>query len=61
MTESHQAQLYAAALVSGVTVGGAILGFQEIRRRYRVQDLKDSIPDINEEHPATKVYIHPIV
>ncbi|KAF2003136.1 hypothetical protein P154DRAFT_618126 [Amniculicola lignicola CBS 123094] len=54
-TSSHNAQLITTAIVSGVVVGGAILGFQQARRMYRVNELKDSIPDIGEEHHATRL------
>jgi hypothetical protein len=54
-TSSHHAQLITTAVVSGVVVGGLILGVQEGRRRYRVEKLKDSIPEIGEEHHATRV------
>ncbi|KAF2735939.1 hypothetical protein EJ04DRAFT_551630 [Polyplosphaeria fusca] len=55
VTASHHAQLITTAVVSGVVVGGAILGFQEARRMYRVQKLKDSIPNIDENHHATRI------
>ncbi|KAF2277801.1 uncharacterized protein EI97DRAFT_431877 [Westerdykella ornata] len=48
-TSSHRAQLITTAIVSGVVVGGAILGAQEVRRQYRVAKLKDSIPEPGEE------------
>jgi hypothetical protein len=51
-TASHNAQLITTAVVSGVVVGGAILGFQQARRLYRVADLKASIP---EEGDPTRV------
>lgn len=45
----------ATALVSGAVVAGAILGYQHIRRQERVEDLKASIPDIDEKHHAEKL------
>lgn len=54
-TASHNAQLITTAIVSGVVVGGAIIGFQKARRVYRLDQLKDSIPDIGEEHHATRL------
>ena len=54
-TANHKAQLITTAVVSGVVVGGAILGFQKARRLYRVETLKESTPDIGEEHHATRV------
>lgn len=52
---SHQAQLAATALISGVTVAGLIYGGQAIRRRVAVEQLKASIPPIDEEHQAQRV------
>ncbi|KAI9779948.1 MAG: hypothetical protein M1839_007104 [Geoglossum umbratile] len=49
---SHTAQLAATAVVSGAVVAGAILGYQHTRRKNRVRDLKNSIPDVGED--ATK-------
>ncbi|KAI9771786.1 MAG: hypothetical protein M1840_001556 [Geoglossum simile] len=49
---SHKAQLAATAVVSGAVVAGAILGYQHTRRKNRVRDLKNSIPDVGED--ATK-------
>lgn len=57
---SHKLQLAATALVSGAVVGGAILGLQEAKRKYRVHDLKHSIPDAKENHDTTGVYNSPI-
>ncbi|KAF2205274.1 hypothetical protein GQ43DRAFT_386209 [Delitschia confertaspora ATCC 74209] len=54
LTASHNAQLITTAVVSGVVVGSAILGFQKARRMYRVESLKESIPDLDEEH-ATQI------
>ncbi|KAL4877529.1 hypothetical protein BJY04DRAFT_198216 [Aspergillus karnatakaensis] len=52
---SHQAQLAATAVLSGAAVAGAIFGFQKFRRRERVKRLKDSIPEINEQHHAVSL------
>jgi len=54
-TASHNAQLITTAVVSGVVVGSAILGFQSARRMYNVEELKASIPNIDEKHHATRV------
>ena len=54
-TESHKAQLITTAVVSGAVVGSAILGLRKARRMYRVAELKESIPDVGEEHHATRV------
>ena len=52
---SHHVQLAAAALISGVTVAGLIYGTQAIRRKEAVQELKASIPELNEAHHADMV------
>lgn len=56
-TASHNTQLVTTAVISGVVVAGAILGFQKVRRQYMVEDLKASIPSISQEHVATRVII----
>ncbi|KAI9929966.1 hypothetical protein ASPWEDRAFT_147421 [Aspergillus wentii DTO 134E9] len=52
---SHQSQLAATAVISGAAVAGAILGYQAYRRREAVENLKASIPDINDKHHAEKL------
>ena len=52
---SHHVQLAAAAILSGVTVAGLIYGTQAIRRNEAVQELKASIPELNENHHADMV------
>lgn len=52
---SHQFQLAATALVSGITVAGLIYGGQAIRRKVAVEELKASIPPLDEEHQAQRV------
>ena len=52
---SHQSQLAATAVLSGAAVASAILGYQTFRRREAVDNLKSSIPDINEKHHAENV------
>lgn len=54
-TEHRHAQLVTTAVVSGAVVGSAILGFQSIRRSYRMKELKASIPDVGAEHYATRL------
>ncbi|KAL9595005.1 MAG: hypothetical protein Q9219_006704 [cf. Caloplaca sp. 3 TL-2023] len=49
---SHQFQLAATALVSGITVAGLIYGGQAVRRKIAVDQLKASIPPLDEEHEA---------
>lgn len=52
---NHTVQLAAVALMSGVAVAGTIYGTQAIRRKERVDELKASIPELNETHHATMV------
>ena len=52
---SHHTQLVAAAILSGVTVAGLILGVQGIRRQVAVDELKSSIPNIDEQHDTETV------
>ncbi|KAK0106684.1 hypothetical protein ONS96_004303, partial [Cadophora gregata f. sp. sojae] len=55
-TSSSQAQFAATALVSGAVVAGAIFGYQHVRRRERVEDLKSSIPEVGSGgHEADKL------
>jgi hypothetical protein len=54
-TSSTQAQFAATAIVSGAVVAGAILGYQHVRRKERVEDLKSSIPELGQNHYAEKV------
>ena len=52
---SHHVQLAATAFISGVTVAGLIYGTQAVRRKEAVQELKASIPELNETHHADMV------
>lgn len=52
---SHHVQLAAAAVLSGVTVAGLIYGTQAVRRKEAVQELKASIPELDETHHADMV------
>lgn len=52
---SQQFQLAATAVVSGITVAGLIYGGQAIRRRVAVEELKASIPPLDEEHQSQRV------
>ncbi|KAL8744354.1 MAG: hypothetical protein Q9190_003387 [Brigantiaea leucoxantha] len=54
---SHQVQLAATAVISGITVAGIIYGGQAIKRRVRVEELKASIPELNEQHHAEQVWL----
>lgn len=52
---SHQVQLGATAVLSAAAVAGAIFGVQAIRRKVAVEELKASIPRIDEDHRLQKV------
>ncbi|EAU33544.1 conserved hypothetical protein [Aspergillus terreus NIH2624] len=52
---SQQTQLAATAVISGAAVAGAILGYQALRRKEAVSELKASIPNIDEEHHAERL------
>lgn len=45
---SHGVQLAGAAVLSGVAVAGAILGYQSVKRQAAVEELKASIPALDE-------------
>ncbi|GAM84896.1 hypothetical protein ANO11243_028980 [Dothideomycetidae sp. 11243] len=53
--QSHRVQLAVTAVASGAVVASAILGFQQARKRMRVEDLKHSIPDLRDEHDVGKI------
>lgn len=55
VTGSTQAQFAATALMSGAVVAGAILGYQAVQRRERVNDLKREIPEEGRGHIFDKV------
>jgi tRNA threonylcarbamoyladenosine dehydratase len=52
---SHSVQLAATAVLSGVAVAGAIYGYQSFKRAEVVEEIKASIPPIDDKHFATKV------
>ncbi len=56
---SHQVQLAAAAIISGIAVTGTIYGVQTIQRKEAVEELKASIPDLSEDHRAELVGLYP--
>lgn len=55
---NNQAQLAATAVVSGAVVASAILGYQQIRRKELIEDLKSSIPELDKNHHADKVRVY---
>ncbi|EFE34244.1 uncharacterized protein ARB_06641 [Trichophyton benhamiae CBS 112371] len=56
---SHGVQLAGAAVLSGVAVAGAILGYQSVKRQAAVEELKASIPAWDESS-VEKVVTPPI-
>jgi hypothetical protein len=52
---SSHGQLATTAVLSGAAVAGAIFGYQSYKRKEAVHDLKASIPNIDDLHPAEKV------
>lgn len=48
-------QLAATAVFSGIAVAGLIYGGQAIRRKSAIDELKASIPDLDESHHADLV------
>ena len=50
-----QTQLAATAVFSGLVVAGTILSVQAIRRQLAIEDLKASIPKIDEKHSTDAV------
>ncbi|KAI5246532.1 hypothetical protein E4T47_06971 [Aureobasidium subglaciale] len=52
---SHNLQLAATAVASGLLVGSAILGLQKAKQQYRVSDLKSSIPDLDKDENVVKI------
>jgi hypothetical protein len=55
ITGSREAQLATTAVVSGVVVAGAIFGYQSVRRRERVGELKADIPELNDHSQGHSV------
>ncbi|KAK6336227.1 hypothetical protein TWF696_001790 [Orbilia brochopaga] len=55
LAQSHRAQLAATALVSGIVVGGTILGYQSTKRKARAQILKDSISNVSENEDGSNM------
>lgn len=49
---SHQAQIAGTAVLSGLAVACTIFGVQAIRRKVAIEDLKASIPNVDEDHHA---------
>jgi hypothetical protein len=52
---SSEGQLATTAVISGAAVASAIFGYQSYKRKEAVHDLKASIPNIDDSHPAGKV------
>jgi hypothetical protein len=56
---SHNVQLAAAAVFSGAAVAAGIYSYQALKRNEAVEELKASIPEINERHHVEKVCLGP--
>ena len=52
---SHRAQFAATAIISGGAVACLIYGAQAFRRKAAIEELKASIPELNESHQAQRV------
>lgn len=52
---NHHVQLAATAVISGIAVAGVIYGTQAARRKVATEDLKASIPKLNNDYHAQKV------
>ena len=53
---SHQVQLAGAALLSGATVAGLIYGAQAVQRKSAVEELKASIPELDERRTHKVIF-----
>ncbi|EEP78854.1 conserved hypothetical protein [Uncinocarpus reesii 1704] len=54
-SNSNYAQLAGAALLSGTAVAAGILGYQAVKRKAAVEQLKRSIPELDETNRALKL------
>lgn len=54
-TSSHHGQLLATAIVSGLVVAGTIWASQTIRHNVARDELRASIPNVDEEHDSQAV------
>lgn len=52
---SHHVQLVATAVLSGAAIAGLIYGSQAVRRKAAVDELKASIPSLDDSHHADLV------
>ena len=52
---SHHVQLAGTAVFSGIAIAGIIYGSQAIRRKTAIDELKASIPDLDDSHHADLV------
>lgn len=53
--ESPRLQLGVTAVLSGALTASLLIAYQQLRRSERVQELKDAIPEVSENHVATRV------
>ncbi|PGG98538.1 hypothetical protein AJ80_09517 [Polytolypa hystricis UAMH7299] len=54
-TGSHGVQLAGVAAFSAAAAAGAILGYQAVKRKAAIEQLKASIPDLDEQGPTQKL------
>ena len=55
IASSHRLQLSVTAVVSAAVAITAVIGLQNAKRAYNVNDLKDSIPQSDEKHDVERV------
>ena len=58
IASSHKLQLAVVAVVSGSAAASAVIGLQNAKRWYSVHELKDSIPDPDEDHEIRRVCLY---
>lgn len=57
-TSSHYVQLAGTAVLSGAAVAGMLLGYQSMKRKAATEELKSSIPSIDEDGAQKVRYPH---
>jgi hypothetical protein len=55
-SSSHNVQLGLTAVISGVVAACAVVGYQQIRRKERIQRIRDEIPEVAEEHGVNMIF-----
>jgi hypothetical protein len=54
-SSSHKVHLGVTAVVSGIFAACAVIGYQKVRRKERIQHIKEEIPDVSPDHAAARV------